>query len=72
MSLFVNLEIDPQKCLGIKQCGKCLGVCPVNIFGQEGDRPAAIEANLDECTLCDLCLDVCEPGAIKVRKLYES
>lgn len=71
MSLFVNLEIERQKCLGLKECGKCLKVCPVGIFGEAGEYPRTIEDNQDECTLCDLCLAACEPGAIEVRKQYE-
>ena len=71
MSLFVNLEIDRQNCLGLKECGKCLKECPVSIFGKDGEFPQAIEANQDECTLCGLCLEACLPGAIQVRKLYE-
>ena len=71
MSLFVNLEIDRQNCLGLKECGKCLKVCPVSIFGKDGEFPQAMEANQDECTLCGLCLEACLPGAIQVRKLYE-
>ena len=71
MSLFVNLEIDRQNCLGLKECGKCLKVCPVGIFGEDGEYPKAIEANQDECTLCGLCLEVCGPEAIQVQRLYE-
>lgn len=71
MSLFVNLDIDRRKCLGLKECGKCLGVCPVSIFEPDGDMPQTVEANLDECTLCDLCFKACAPEAIKVHKLYE-
>lgn len=71
MSLFVNLEISTNRCLGIKECGKCLAVCPVSIFGQDGDHPIVIDDNQDECTLCDLCLDACQPAAIKLIKLYE-
>ena len=72
MSLFVNLEIDRQNCLGLKECGKCLKVCPVSIFGKDGEFPQAMEANEDECTLCGLCLEACGPGVITVRKLYEN
>ncbi len=71
MSLFVNLEIDRQNCLGLRECGKCLKVCPVSIFGEDGDYPQTIEANQDECTLCELCLEACGPRVITVRKLYE-
>ena len=71
MSLFINVEIDVERCLGISRCGKCLKVCPVQIFGNGEAYPVSIAENEDECTLCDLCLDVCEPDAIKVCKLYD-
>jgi len=71
MSLFIRLEIDLNMCLGIKKCGKCIQVCPVNIFTSNGDYPKAVEANEDECTLCGLCLQNCQVDAIIIHKLYE-
>jgi len=41
-----------------------------NIFSSNGDYPKAVEANEDECTLCDLCLQGCEVDAIAIHKLY--
>ena len=71
MSEFIKLEIDLNKCTGIKECGECLRVCPVNIFTPNGDYPMAVESNEDECTLCDLCLQGCKADAITIHKLYE-
>ena len=71
MGIFINLDIDPEQCLGISSCGKCLKVCPVKIFDHGAEHPVSIAENEDECTLCDLCLNVCDPDAIKVCKLYE-
>jgi NAD-dependent dihydropyrimidine dehydrogenase PreA subunit len=71
MSEFIEVVIAQDRCTGISACGKCVQVCPVNIFVSEGDRPSIAEENQDECTLCDLCLQECEPGAIVLRKLYE-
>lgn len=71
MSEFIRVEIDFSKCAGIEECGECTGVCPVNIFGKEGNKPAAVRENEDECTLCDLCVEVCTSGAITILKLYE-
>ena len=31
-----------------------------------------LEANLDECVLCDLCLEAAPDGKVQVIKLYES
>ena len=35
MSLFIKLEIDQEKCLGLAKCGKCVKVCPVKATWQE-------------------------------------
>ncbi|MBK5100028.1 MAG: ferredoxin [Desulfobacteraceae bacterium] len=71
MSEFIKLDIDLSRCLGIEKCGKCIQVCPVNIFTSNVDYPKAVKANEDECTLCDLCLQGCEADAITIQKLYE-
>ena len=71
MSEFIQVVITEEKCTGISACGKCVQVCPVNIFAAEEDRPLVIEENQDECTLCDLCLEECTPDAVVLRKLYE-
>lgn len=71
MSEFIQVLITEDRCTGISGCGKCVQVCPVNIFDVEGDRPLVVEDNQDECTLCDLCLQECTPDAIVLRKLYE-
>jgi len=74
MGEFIAVQIDPGKCSGLKACGKCLSACPVNIFDKTGgdDRPKVNQDNEDECILCDLCLNVCAPEAITIRRLYES
>jgi NAD-dependent dihydropyrimidine dehydrogenase PreA subunit len=71
-SEFIRVEVDPGRCAGLAECGGCVRVCPVAIFGKAGDRPSVVEANQDECILCELCLKACAPGAIAIRKLYES
>ena len=72
MGEFIRVNIDPERCLGAKECGKCIQVCPVNIFAPRGaDCPHALDENEDECTLCDLCLTECETNAITIHKLYE-
>jgi len=71
MSEFIKLEICFSKCGGLKECGGCLKVCPVNIFEEKDDKPSIIHENQDECTLCDLCLEVCKPGALAITKLYD-
>ena len=33
-------------------------------------RSQIVEKNLDECTLCELCLKAAPPGTVRVKKLY--
>ena len=50
---------------------KLTDVCPVNIFAQEKDgRLRIVEENLDECVLCELCVQAAPPKGVIVRKLY--
>mgnify|MGYP001044500544 CR=1 FL=1 len=71
MSEFIKVDIDFDICSGVEKCGECIKVCPVNIFSTNGDYPMTVEANEDECTLCELCLQACTVNAISVHKLYE-
>ena len=71
MSEFILVEVNMNTCIGISKCGKCVQVCPVNIFGGEDERPFIVEQSEDECTLCDLCLEECKPKAISIQKLYD-
>jgi ferredoxin len=71
MNEFIDVSIDCKKCVGIKECGQCVRVCPVNIFEDKTDWPVVVVENVDECTLCNLCLNKCTPNAIVISKLYE-
>jgi ferredoxin len=71
-SEFIQVDVNMAACVGIAGCGGCVRVCPVGIFQKNGDAPAVVKKNLDECILCELCLQACKPGAITIRKLYEA
>ncbi len=44
-----------------------------DIFAQADDGKLTInEANLDECVLCQLCMNAAPPGSVRVIKLYDS
>lgn len=46
-------------------------VCPVDIFAVAADGTLAIvQDNLDECVLCQLCINASPTGAVTVHKLY--
>ncbi len=69
--MFVRVNIDREKCLGIEKSGRCVEVCPVNVFGAHGGSPVVVSENEDECTLCNLCLERCPSRAISIEKKYE-
>ncbi len=72
MGEFIRVEIDLAKCKGQKKMAQWVQVCPVNIFALKDNRPAVVEENEDECTLCMLCIEAFPKGAITIHKLYEA
>ncbi|MEW6270517.1 MAG: ferredoxin family protein [Thermodesulfobacteriota bacterium] len=74
MAMFIRVDVDQsvvEKTPGL--AAKLVEVCPVNIFapGAKEGTVTTVEDNLDECTLCELCMQAC-PDGVKVVKLYES
>jgi NAD-dependent dihydropyrimidine dehydrogenase PreA subunit len=68
---FIAVEVD-QSARGDAELAKKLEeACPVDIFAAADDGVRIVEANLDECVLCGLCLDASPPGAVRVIKLYD-
>ena len=69
--LFIDVVVSNDIAKDAKIAQKLAEVCPVNIF-EAGDAGVSIvEENLDECTLCDLCLEAAPAGSIEIVKLYE-
>ena len=71
MALFVAIEVDPALARDSAAAKKLAEVCPVDIFKAENGGVTIVDKNLDECTLCELCLAVGSPGQVKVKKLYD-
>jgi ferredoxin-like protein FixX len=71
-ALFIGVEVDDEVARSAEVAAKLTEVCPVDIYAQDEDGSLRIvEENLDECVLCELCLEVAPPGKVKVLKLYE-
>jgi NAD-dependent dihydropyrimidine dehydrogenase PreA subunit len=45
-------------------------VCPVDIFESGPNGVEIVEENLDECVLCELCINAAPAGTVRVVKLY--
>jgi ferredoxin-like protein FixX len=70
-AMFIAVDVDSNVAYDPALSKKLTEVCPVNIFAQKQDGTLRIvEENLDECTLCELCLQAA-PGKVQVVKLYE-
>ncbi len=70
--IFIDLKVDPAVAADAEIARKLTEVCPVSIFAQKDDGSLEIiESNLDECVLCDLCLEAAPKGKVEIVKLYE-
>ncbi len=71
-AMFIRVEIEGTAAKDRELAKKLTEVCPVNIFGQAADGSATIvEENVDECVLCELCVQAAPPGGVRIVKLYD-
>ncbi len=70
-ALFIDVEVDESVRRDAALAAKLTEVCPVDIFAQgENGELVIVEENLDECVLCELCINATPPGTVRVVKLY--
>lgn len=71
--MFIDVQVDDAIAKDREFAKKLVEVCAVDIFEQAADGTLQIvDDNLDECVLCDLCIQAAPEGKVKVLKLYES
>jgi NAD-dependent dihydropyrimidine dehydrogenase PreA subunit len=58
-----KVAIDYEKCDGA-ECGECADVCSMEVLIIDGEK--IVIQNAEECSLCEICTDVCPNGAIKL------
>jgi NAD-dependent dihydropyrimidine dehydrogenase PreA subunit len=70
--MFIDVAVDAKVAADPALAKKLVEVCPVNIFKQAANGTLElVQENLDECTLCDLCIKAAPAGTVQVIKLYE-
>ena len=69
--MFIDVKVDKRVAADAGLAAKLAEVCPVGIFETSQGVLRIVEENLDECVLCDLCIDAAPQGAVQVIKLYE-
>ncbi len=71
MALFIEIVVAAELRERPEQVAELVEVCPVDIFRNTPVGLEIVDENVDECTLCELCLEVGQPGQVGVLKLYE-
>ena len=69
--VFIDVEVDDSISKDAEMAAKLAEVCPVDIYADENGQVAVVRENLDECVLCELCVEAAPPGAVRVKKLYD-
>ncbi len=69
--LFIDVQVADDVAKDTALAKKLEEACPVDIFEASDAGVKVVEMNLDECTLCDLCIQAAPDGTIRVVKLYE-
>jgi NAD-dependent dihydropyrimidine dehydrogenase PreA subunit len=70
-ALFIEVEVDDSVANDPELAAKLAEVCPVDIFSAVDGHLEIVRENLDECVLCELCINAAPPRTVKVIKLYD-
>ena len=71
-ALFIEVKVAADAAKDAELAVKLEEVCPVSIFKATDSGVEIVEDNLDECVLCDLCIQAAPVGTVEVIKLYLS
>jgi len=69
--VFIDVEVDDSIAGDAALAAKLEEVCPVDIFKDAGGSVEIVDANVDECVLCRLCIEAAPAGTVHVKKLYD-
>jgi NAD-dependent dihydropyrimidine dehydrogenase PreA subunit len=69
--IFIDVEVSDEIRDDAELAAKLEEVCPVDIYADDGGKVEIVRENLDECVLCNLCVEAAPPGGVVVKKLYD-
>jgi NAD-dependent dihydropyrimidine dehydrogenase PreA subunit len=69
--VFIAIEVDEPTTSDPELAAKLEEVCPVDIYADQSGRVGIVDENVDECVLCELCIEAAPAGTVRVRKLYD-
>ena len=67
---FIGIEVADEHVEDAELAKRLQEACPVDIYAEAGGRVDIVEPNIDECILCELCIQASPKGAVAVHKLY--
>ena len=67
---FIGIEVDDAVVGDAALAAKLEEACPVDIYAAAGGRVEIVHDNIDECILCELCIQASPPATVQVHKLY--
>ena len=67
---FIDVEVDDSIRSQADIAQKLEDACPVDIYANAGGRVEIVESNIDECILCELCIQAAPADTVAVHKLY--
>ena len=69
-SIFIEIRMSDDVASDPELGTKLQEVCPVSIFRATDSGPEIVVSQLDECVLCDLCVEAAPQGGIEIVKKY--
>jgi NAD-dependent dihydropyrimidine dehydrogenase PreA subunit len=69
--VFIDVEFSDEIRDDEEMAAKLEEICPVDIYANDDGKVAIVRENLDECVLCNLCVEAAPPGGVVVKKLYD-
>jgi NAD-dependent dihydropyrimidine dehydrogenase PreA subunit len=67
---FIGIEVSDEVRDDAELAKKLAEACPVDIYAAAGGQVSIVEQNIDECILCELCIQAAPAGTVQVHKLY--
>jgi NAD-dependent dihydropyrimidine dehydrogenase PreA subunit len=67
---FIGIEVSDEVTGDAELAKKLDEACPVDIYDGSSGKVEIVDANIDECILCELCIQASPAGTVKVHKLY--
>lgn len=70
-SVFIDVELSGPAASDVELARKLEEVCPVGIFKATDSGTEIVRGQLDECVLCELCVEAAPAGTVEIIKKYE-